>query len=318
MNCANHTDVSAVAYCRTCGKPLCVSCTRDVRGVIYCENCLAARVEGTLPPLTPGVAPAYAPHPGTTGPNPTVAGILGAIPFGVGAVYNGQYAKGLAHLIIFALLCWGSNDAGGGLGVLFGLGVAFFWFYQIFDAVRSARAIQAGQPAPDPFGLAQAFGAGEKVDTKKIPTAAIVLIGLGVLFLLNTMDVLTISFHHIWPFFLIALGVWLFARGWGLAGARQERCYCEHCRSCRLMGPAILTTIGVLGLLSTYRDVGVVSWLGAFLIVIGVVKLIQNNASMAGHITAPPVSSGPNPPPPASGGTGSGQPQPPVNEVRNV
>ena len=33
-----------------------------------------------------------------SGPNPALAGILGAIPFGVGAVYNGQYAKGLAHL----------------------------------------------------------------------------------------------------------------------------------------------------------------------------------------------------------------------------
>ena len=38
MNCANHPDIAPVAYCRTCGKPLCANCTRDVKGVIYCEN----------------------------------------------------------------------------------------------------------------------------------------------------------------------------------------------------------------------------------------------------------------------------------------
>src|SRR5437870_637076 len=163
MNCANHTDISAVAYCRTCGKALCANCSRNVRGVIYCENCLAARLEGVQPPpqpATPGYIPPVAPG---SGPNPAVAGILGAIPFGVGAVYNGQYAKGLAHLIIFSLLVIGANTASDPWDTLFGLGIAFFIFYQIIDAVRSARAIQDGKPAPDPFGLAQTFGAGEKV-----------------------------------------------------------------------------------------------------------------------------------------------------------
>ena len=56
MNCATHNDIAAVAFCRTCGKPLCGNCTRDVRGVIYCEACLAARLEGTAPPV-PGFVP---------------------------------------------------------------------------------------------------------------------------------------------------------------------------------------------------------------------------------------------------------------------
>ncbi len=56
MNCANHSDIAAVAFCRTCGKPLCQPCTRDVRGVIYCESCLAARLEGTAP-AAPGFVP---------------------------------------------------------------------------------------------------------------------------------------------------------------------------------------------------------------------------------------------------------------------
>src|SRR5690348_15796227 len=106
MNCANHSDQAAVAFCRTCGKPLCNQCTRDVRGVIYCESCLAARMEGAasaagfVPPAQtiypPNASYAAPPRPPVnSGPNPAVAGILaGFFPIGVGDVYAGQYAKG--------------------------------------------------------------------------------------------------------------------------------------------------------------------------------------------------------------------------------
>ena len=118
MNCANHSDIAAVAFCRTCGKPLCQTCTRDVRGVIYCESCLAARLDGTAPAagfvppaqtVYPPGGPAYVqPGAASSGPNPTVAGILaGFFPIGVGAVYAGQYAKGLSHLVIMVLLILG-------------------------------------------------------------------------------------------------------------------------------------------------------------------------------------------------------------------
>src|SRR5450756_2598694 len=156
MNCANHADASAVAYCRTCGKALCATCTRPVRGVIYCEDCLGAKMEGvptgaagfvpgTFSPAASRQVPAPPPPPGSgSGPNPTVAGILaGFFPFGVGAVYTGQYAKGLAHLAIFVLLVAGANaadsDHSNALGVVCGLGIAFFYVYQIIDSVRSAK-----------------------------------------------------------------------------------------------------------------------------------------------------------------------------------
>src|SRR5438046_3171380 len=150
MNCAAHNDIAAVAYCRTCGKPLCASCKRDVKGVIYCENCLAERLQGVQPPQTsyqPGVDPGVraAPVPGS-GPNPALAGILaGFFPFGVGAVYTGQYAKGLAHLVIFTLLVLGASSGSEAMGTVFGLAIAGFYFYQIIDSVRTARAIRLGQ-----------------------------------------------------------------------------------------------------------------------------------------------------------------------------
>jgi Domain of unknown function (DUF5668)/B-box zinc finger len=318
MNCANHADQSAVAYCRTCGKPLCANCARNVRGVIYCENCLAAKLEGVQPPgqpATPGYIPPATP---SSGPNPALAGILGAIPFGVGAVYNGQYAKGLAHLIVFTLLIIGADRAHEPWDTVFGLGIAFFVIYQIIDAVRSARAIQAGKPAPDPFGLAQTFGAGEKFDGSRIPTGAVVLIGLGVLFLLRNIGLFSFDFDRIWPIFLIALGLWLFAQRWGLVGTSQARCYCDRCRTRSLMGPAILVTIGVLSLLDSVSRFGWHRTWPLLLLVIGVVKLLQSGASGAGHITPPTIDGTINSPqaPPASGD--AGQTQPPVNEVKNV
>src|SRR5258708_31640905 len=128
MNCANHADASAVAYCRTCGKALCANCTRPVRGVIYCEDCLGAKMEGTaagasagtsgfvsstFSPAAPGYVPPPPPPPGSgTGPNPTVAGVLaGFFPFGVGAVYTRQYAQGLAPPATFFFLLARGNAA---------------------------------------------------------------------------------------------------------------------------------------------------------------------------------------------------------------
>ncbi len=319
MNCATHSDTAAVAFCRTCGKPLCNQCTRDVRGVIYCEACLAARMEGTAPPA-PGFVPpaqtiyppmgepatAYRP-PVNAGPNPTVAGILGAIPLGLGAVYCGQYAKGLAHLGIVVLAIVGlSSDLPWQADTALGIFLGFFWVYQILDAVRTARAIQANEPVPDPFGLASTFGTGEKVDTTKVPAAAAILIGLGVLFLINT--VFDFSLHRFWPIILIVIGVWLFAKNWGLLGSYRPYCVCEHCRNRKLMGPAILVTVGVLFLLDNVGRLEFHRTWPAILLVIGVVKLLQSNSSMDGHIgplppgmppSVPPGSSPNIPPPPA-------------------
>jgi hypothetical protein len=316
MNCANHTDVSAVAYCRTCGKPLCAQCTRDVRGVIYCENCLAARLEGVQPPAMPA-APAYSqplPTPAAQGaPNPALAGILaGFFPFGVGAVYTSQYAKGLAHLVIAVLLIVGASE-GGLLSVFCGLGMGFFYIYQIVDSVRSAHAIQAGRPAPDPFGLAQAFGAGEKVDASKIPTGAIVLIGLGALFLMHTMGLFDLDVGRIWPIFLIALGGWLFARSWGLVSSR-DRCYCERCRTRGLMWPTVLITVGFLSLLEDFTRFDWNRTWPVLILVIGVVMLLRSNASWEGHVQVNDPNQAPPPPVPTS----TEAPQPPANEVRNV
>lgn len=230
--------------------------------------------------------------PATSGPNPGLAGILGAIPFGVGAVYNGQYAKGLAHLVIFILLVVGASHFHDPLDTICGLGIAAFVFYQIIDAVKTAKAINAGQPAPDPLGLGTMFSPGEKRDiTRGAPAGAVILILLGVLFLLQNTGFWFLSMDALWPLILIALGVWLFAK----RKAAAERGDFRH-RS--LAGPAFLVTMGVVLILDNlhnhwYDVPGFGHTWPVILLVIGVVKLIER-----GHFVNSPYL--PQQPPPGT------------------
>jgi hypothetical protein len=315
MNCAT------VAFCRTCGKPLCGNCTRDVRGVVYCEPCLAARLEGTVPAA--GFAPPQTVYPAvgaparplpSPGPNPTVAGILaGFFPFGVGAVYCSQYAKGLAHLLIFVMLIFGMDHAGR-WDFIFGIGMAFFYVYQIIDAVRTAHALQAGQPAP--MGLAQTFSMGDKFDSGKVPVGAVILIGLGVLFLLHTMGIMENGFERFWPLILIFLGGWMFYRNY----ERSRRiCICGRCSTRWLMGPTMVLTTGILFLFHTMDIADLDRTWPAWILAVGIVKLLQSSASSVGHVgplpTAPPTAAPPPPPPPAPSNPG---PSSSSGEVHNV
>lgn len=92
----------------------------------------------------------------------------------------------------------------------------------------------------------------------------------------------------------------------------QNGCTCERCRTRGMMGPAILVTLGILLLLSEMNVVAFDYTWPVLLIVIGVVKVLQSNASMQGHQQYPPYPGyptvPPQVPPAAPGGTpGSNQ-----------
>jgi hypothetical protein len=137
MNCYKHPDVAAAAFCRTCGKPLCQECQRPVQGTIVCEEHAPA-----TQPLPPPVPPA-------AGVSPGLAFVLGLIP-GVGAIYNGQYAKGVIHVVIFGLLISIASSGGiHGFEPLFGLLIAIWYFYMPFEAYHTARKRQLGHPVDE-------------------------------------------------------------------------------------------------------------------------------------------------------------------------
>jgi hypothetical protein len=158
MNCANHPDRERIAFCQNCGKPLCQECTRTVGTAVFCEPCLAAKLAGAGAPPDPSAPGSYAYPPnaayapvipplGHGEPNPALAALLGIIP-GVGAMYNGQYAKGIVHLIVFAILITLADEHG-----IFGIFIAGWVVYQILEAHHTARARRDGTPLPNPFGL---------------------------------------------------------------------------------------------------------------------------------------------------------------------
>ncbi len=207
MNCYKHPDVSAVAFCRTCGKPLCQSCQRAVEGTIVCEDHAPQQV---MAPPPPAVRP-------NTDISPGLAFVLGLIP-GVGAIYNGQYAKGIVHVVVFGLLISiTSSGSISGYEPLFGLLIAIWYFYMPFEAYHTARKRQLGEPVDEfssLFPLRSRGGAG-------FPIGPVILIVLGGIFLLNTMGFW--RFEQIvrwWPVALIVLGVYmLYCR---LAGSHAE------------------------------------------------------------------------------------------------
>ena len=204
MNCAYHPDIAATAFCRTCGTALCATCQRPAQGTIFCED--HALVQAGSPAA--GYSPYSSPHatpPITSGPSPGLAFLLGLIP-GVGAIYNGQYAKGLIHVVILGLLIsiMGSNAAGD-LEPLFGLLIALWFPYMAFEAYHTAAKRQRGEVVDE---FSSIFPLNSRA--KGFPVGPVLLIAIGVIFLLETMQVVRLyQILKYWPVFLIALGCYM-------------------------------------------------------------------------------------------------------------
>jgi hypothetical protein len=186
MNCAVHADAEAAGYCRNCGKALCAQCARPVSGSMYCEPCISAIV---AKPLAPTAA---------SGPNAWLAFALGWVP-GLGAVVNGEYMKALVHVAIFAGLV--TMNAHGVDQPFWGLTLAAFICYMPIEAFIVARDRSRSQPATS----------SEESRLTNAPVGPIALIVLGVLFLLDSLRVLSFDwiFGRGWPFLLIGLGAWM-------------------------------------------------------------------------------------------------------------
>ena len=211
-----------------------------------------------------------------------MAAVLGLIP-GVGAMYNGQFFKGLIHVVIFAVLISITEYHG-----IFGIFIGAWCIYQSFEAFHTAKALRDGQPPPDPLGLNEVgnwlnlgyaptsagparpvpspiqpnpspgFDAGTTAAglptaqprsladavqpttaaagspqaprsrpilpntgaplfwKRKEPVGAVILIALGLLFLLDRLDIFNgrlLEFS--WPVLLIGVGVWMIVRRLG-------------------------------------------------------------------------------------------------------
>ena len=190
MKCAVHTEVDAIGFCRNCGKPLCTQCQREVKGALYCEDCVAMALAGN-PAGISGAKPDV---------NPGAAAALGLIP-GLGAVYNGEYTKAIIHVAIWAgLFAIGTTGALGDLTALAWIAFALFPIYMSVDAYRVAKARYMGQPIP-------------VLAPGTLPIGAVVLIGLGALALLGNFGLIRGDWiERGWPLILVAIGVWMIVK----------------------------------------------------------------------------------------------------------
>lgn len=208
MNCYLHPDTPATAFCRSCGRPLCAVCMRTVGGTVYCQDHAPAASYAAGADPNPSAAPnpyfQTPPPPGVQN-SPGLAFVLGFIP-GVGAIYNGQYIKGLVHAVIMGLLISliDATDNTPGQPFLAFL-LAAFVFYMAFEAYHTAKKRQLGLPLEEWSSIAGRPGA-----SSRAPIGPILLIAIGVLFLLDTLHL--IEFREIgrfWPILLIAIGAYM-------------------------------------------------------------------------------------------------------------
>jgi putative Mn2+ efflux pump MntP len=232
----SQANATVIGYCRECGKALLEGPgVHSALGAIYCDvhrpgaqtiehppiNSQAASAPWTAPagasnsfsrasstaspyhasqPLSPPSSPLH------VGASPGLAFVLGMIP-GVGAVYNGQYAKGLLHVVILGLAISLNNSGNFEFGPLFGLLITCFWFYMAFDAYHTAKLRRAGMPVDEFSGV---FPQQERGAGPRVPVGPIVLIVVGTLLLLSNLEIIEIRrLMRFWPALLIVMGFYM-------------------------------------------------------------------------------------------------------------
>lgn len=189
MKCSYHPAIDSQSFCSTCSRALCAECSHQIKGKVFCQDCLvqgaewAAAVKGLRIPAD----------------SPKRAAVCSLIP-GMGAVYNNEYLKAITFFAVFAALVIMADR----VHEVFGFGAFAFLVFTMFDSYRTAELRKRMVlESPEP---AQVTGR-----DKSVMGWGIFLITLGVLFLLQNMIPYRFL-HHLWPLVFILLGGYLVFR----------------------------------------------------------------------------------------------------------
>jgi hypothetical protein len=234
MRCHYHAEEEAIGACAMCGHPLCEACTRERDRVFYCDSCLAEKegadeektAAGEIPKIELPKSefyrpPSQAPSAETEGKGkrPGTAALLSIfIPF-TGQIYNNQFAKALTFLLLFIsciILAQKSHPMEG----LFGVIAAFIYFYQIYDAYKTARESQdaenstalvpmlSGATGDEPPPPAEPAAGPAAAPATESPVWGISLILIGFVFLLHNFNLIHLeTMVRLWPLFVVATGL---------------------------------------------------------------------------------------------------------------
>jgi TM2 domain-containing membrane protein YozV len=142
--------------------------------------------------------------------SPAAAGILSGVFPGAGQLYNGEPMKALLFFIIFA----GSiSMMPHGPHPFVPLVFAAFYFYQIIEAVQTAKAINQKaltESGPAPAATAPSAAVAEARPAPRSGSAfwGLILMGLGVIFLLSNFEIIDYDrIFEFWPVILVVIGL---------------------------------------------------------------------------------------------------------------
>jgi len=136
--------------------------------------------------------------------SPFLAGLFSFLMPGLGQVYLGYYQRGFVHAAVFVGFIGALSSIHHGPEAMFGVGLGFFYLYNIVDAARRAtlynQAVAGLQPTPLPEDF-------------KMPTGqsslfwGLIVTGLGVLLLLYTRFDFDLDWlEDWWPALLVLVG----------------------------------------------------------------------------------------------------------------
>jgi hypothetical protein len=143
--------------------------------------------------------------------SPAAAGILSGVLPGAGQLYNGEASKALLFFVVFAGLI---SIMPHGPQPLIPLAFAGFWFYQIVEAVQTAKALNLRAAGGDAqtVPLASAAAPVPQDVLASGPSGSVfwggVLMAVGAVLLLGNFDVIDYDrIFDFWPVIVIAIGV---------------------------------------------------------------------------------------------------------------
>ena len=172
-------------------------------------------LNSTLTPQEAVPMPEQNPHPPALierrRKTPFIAGLLSLMP-GLGQVYVGYYRRGFLHVLtagaVITVLEAGDLEA---LEPLFGMFLAFFWIYNIVDAVRLANLYNDALAGLGPLDLRHELVLMGKRGSVGVG-AALILVGF--LVLLNRVAGISMEWlADWWPLVPIAFGGYLLWQG---------------------------------------------------------------------------------------------------------
>ena len=217
MQCSQHPEVVATAYCTNCGKAICGDCQQTIDSRVVCSTC-ALQFESSLSSHQPQttetpvasspiaeILPEPGPLPGGLGYpycSPGICFVLGLIP-GVGAICNGEYFKAFVQVLVFGTLVSiaSSGEAGQFSPMLMILAFALYLYMPLeaYHVSKKRTLALKGIIVMTPFDK---FRFSES-------WSGVLAIGLGTIFLVNQYVPGTLRFLlRGWPVFLIGLGAY--------------------------------------------------------------------------------------------------------------